>query len=213
MLLSRKPAETLDYLIFGLGNPGAKYASTRHNAGWWVLDELARRFKPYKTASLNQGLADFCRLQASPLEDAKKVALIKPTTYMNLSGQCVRAWTRGHSAVPFVVVYDDCSMALGKLRLRRTGSAGGHNGIKSIIASLGTQDFDRLKLGIGEPPGQMDSADYVLQSPGKAELQELDSAVQRAADVLERLVAGLDFDAARQLLGESTATGKTPEGD
>ncbi len=202
MIFKSKAAEPLDYIIIGLGNPGPKYAATRHNAGWWVLDELARRYKPFKTSMLNQSQAAWMRLQPSPLDDPRRVLLVKPTTWMNLSGQSARAWVRANPGVPFIVVYDDCSMALGKLRLRRKGSAGGHNGIKSIIESLGSQEFDRLKLGIGEPPGQMDSADYVLQEPGKAERAELDDAVGRSADVLERLICGLDWEAALRSIGD-----------
>lgn len=202
MLFERKPAEELHYLIFGLGNPGPKYAATRHNAGWWVLDELARRYKPFKTTMLNQSQASYLRLQSDPLADARRVVLVKPTTWMNLSGQSVRAWVKANPKIPFIVVYDDCSMSLGKLRLRRKGSAGGHNGIKSIIECLGGSEFDRLKLGIGEPPGQMDSADYVLQEPGKGDRAELDDAVQRCADVLERLASGLDWDAALRMIGD-----------
>ncbi|MCC7477569.1 aminoacyl-tRNA hydrolase [bacterium] len=207
MLFQRKSAEELDFLVFGLGNPGPKYAATRHNAGWWVLDELLRRHKPFKTVSLNQSQAAYARIQPGPLDDAKRVALIKPVTYMNLSGQSIRAWVKGQAGTPFIVVYDDCSMALGKLRLRRKGSAGGHNGVKSIIASLGGQEFDRLKLGVGEPPGQMDSADYVLQEPGKAERLELDLAVVRAADVLEGLIGGMDWEAALRMIGDPGPSG------
>ena len=185
----RQPAHhKVEYIIFGLGNPGAKYKDTRHNVGWWVLDELARRHKPGKTQAMHKSQVDFVKLTGVHGELA--VALVKPTTYMNLSGQCVREWTRAHPDAPWVVVYDDVDLPPGKLRLRPDGSAGGHNGIKSIIGSLGGhQDFARLRLGIGRPEGGADTADYVLEEPSRLERRELDHTVAHAADVLEELVA------------------------
>src|SRR5690349_14412192 len=105
-----------EYIIFGLGNPGAKYAGTRHNAGWWVLDELARRHKPLKTQALYKSQVDFIKLMGPTAEIV--VALVKPTTYMNLSGQSVREWLRAHDKAAWAVVYDEVDLPPGKLRLR-----------------------------------------------------------------------------------------------
>ena len=116
----------MEYIIFGLGNPGARYKDTRHNVGWWVLDELARRYKPQKTQAMHKSQVDFVRLPGAHGELA--VALVKPTTYMNLSGQSVREWTRAHPDAPWVVVYDDVDLPPGKLRLRPDGSPAGTTG-------------------------------------------------------------------------------------
>lgn len=193
----RQPAHhKVEYIVFALGNPGARYRDTRHNVGWWVLDELARRHKPRATESRHKSQVDYVELLGAHGELA--VALVKPTTYMNLSGQAVREWTKAHPDAPWVVVYDDVDLPPGKLRLRPDGSAGGHNGVKSIIQSLGgKQDFARLRLGIGRPEGGGDTADYVLETPSRLERMELDHTVAHAADVIEELVAR-GFDPAAQ---------------
>jgi peptidyl-tRNA hydrolase, PTH1 family len=187
------------FMLFGLGNPGAKYAATRHNVGWWVLDELARRYKPEKTTAMHKSQVDFCRIMG-PTEPIV-VALIKPTTYMNLSGQSVREWLKAYPNAPWAVVYDEADLPVGRLRLRAEGSAGGHNGMKSIIQALGgNQQFTRLRVGVGRPPEGMDTADYVLEVPGRKEREELDWTLPTAADVLEVLIEK-GFDAAQQRLG------------
>ena len=184
----RKPAHhTVEYIVFALGNPGARYKDTRHNVGWWVLDELARRHKPLKTEARHKSQVDYVKLPGAHGE--LSIALVKPTTYMNLSGQSVREWVRAHPDAPWIVVYDDVDLPPGKLRLRPDGSAGGHNGVKSIIQSLGgQQDFARLRLGIGRPEGGGDTADYVLETPSRLERAELERTVGHAADVIEVLV-------------------------
>jgi PTH1 family peptidyl-tRNA hydrolase len=200
MFLRRPAAESPDCIIIGLGNPGVQYAGTRHNLGWWVLDELARRHKVNRTASKHNSQVDWLRIGAEGAE-RRQVALVKPTTFMNLSGRAVAGWRRAYPESAMVVVYDDIALPLGKLRLRRKGSAGGHNGIKSIIASIG-EAFDRLKIGLGAPPGSMDSADYVLAKPARREAEELGLAVQNAADLLEILIEG-GYEAAMRRLGQS----------
>ena len=205
----RQPAHhKVEYIIFGLGNPGAKYSGTRHNVGWWVLDGLAKRHKPQKTQSMHRSQVDFIKLPHGHGEIS--VALVKPTTYMNHSGQSVREWTRAHPDAPWVVVYDDVDLPPGKLRLRPDGSAGGHNGMKSIIQSLaGRADFARLRLGVGRPEDKSeDTADYVLGTPGRLERIELERTVEHACDVLELLVEA-GFDRASQRANGNGSNGSS----
>ena len=188
--------QPLEFIVFGLGNPGLDHGRTRHNVGWWVLDELARRQDVTRTEARHLGQADYLSLADLP------AALVKPTTYMNRSGRCVGPWLREYSDCRWLVVHDDITMAPGKLRLRRKGSSGGHKGIRSIIQVLGTEAFDRLKIGVGEPPTDLDSAEWVLSPPTSAEEDQLASAIQRAADLVELLAAGR-FEEAQQQTGAS----------
>lgn len=145
------PDDVRPQLIVGLGNPGAKYSKTRHNVGFDVLDQLSKRWQvPLSEQRRYQG--EFGEGFAAP---GQKVRLLKPTTYMNRSGQSVRAVVDWFKLSPqsVFVIYDDMDLPLGRLRLRLSGSAGGHNGIKSLIAHLGTQEFPRLRIGIGAPKG------------------------------------------------------------
>lgn len=185
------------FIVFGLGNPGVNYVRTRHNVGWWVLDELARQASSVKSAAKHHGQVDYCHLGEVP------TALVKPTTFMNRSGRCVNAWVHAYPAADFIVVYDDISLPVGKLRLRRKGSAGGHKGIQSIIDVLHTEDFDRLKMGIGTPPEYMDASDYVLTPPAPREEDQLATAIQRAVPVLQFLATG-DYEQALTLLARTT---------
>ncbi|HIK40491.1 aminoacyl-tRNA hydrolase [Thermoleptolyngbya sp. M55_K2018_002] len=162
-------------LIVGLGNPGAKYDRTRHNVGFMLVDELAR--------SWQINLADHKKFQGifgegtGPHRD--KIRLLKPQTYMNLSGQSIRAVVDWYKLSPesVLVVYDDMDLPLGRLRLRLSGSAGGHNGMKSIISHLGTQNFPRLRIGIGKPKTaaleDKDTVSHVLGQFSKAETEVL----------------------------------------
>ncbi|MGF1512776.1 MAG: aminoacyl-tRNA hydrolase [Elainellaceae cyanobacterium] len=141
--------DALPQLIVGLGNPGAKYAKTRHNIGFDVLEQLSKRWQiPLSEHRKFQG--EFGEGFAMP---GRKVRLLKPNTFMNRSGQSVRAAVDWFKLPPqsVFVIYDDMDLPVGRLRLRLSGSAGGHNGIKSLIAHLGTQDFPRLRVGIGAP--------------------------------------------------------------
>lgn len=173
------------FLIVGLGNPGPKYAATRHNAGFFVLDELASRvggrFKAHK------GHADVVegRLAGQP------VVLAKPKSFMNLSGGPIKAVSQFYK-VPLdrlVVVHDELDLPFGALRLKRGGGEGGHNGLKSTTSSLGSKEYARVRFGIGRPPGRQDPADYVLREFASAERKELPFLVDRAADAVEALIA------------------------
>ena len=151
----------LDFLIVGLGNPGRKYEESHHNAGFLALDDLAARLG----ASVTR--AKFDALTGMAVLAGKKVLLMKPQTFMNLSGKAVGAAASFYKLQPqqVLVLYDDIALAPGKLRIRPSGSAGGHNGIKSIIGALGTQDFPRIRIGVGERRGgEADLADFVLAS-------------------------------------------------
>lgn len=148
------------FLIIGLGNIGKQYENTRHNIGFWVADELARRH------NLTFGKAERKSVSADGIIQNKRVLIAKPQTYMNLSGEAVRALCDFYKIpnTQVIVVHDDLDLPLGTLRIRPTGSAGGQNGVKSIIQYLGTQEFTRVRCGIGRPPGRQDPAAYVLQA-------------------------------------------------
>ena len=167
-------------LVVGLGNPGAEYADTRHNVGWPVLDAVARalgasEFRPDKK---------FRAEIAEARHVGDKVLLIKPQTYMNLSGESVGALMRFHKLTPrdVLVVYDDLAIPLGTVRLRADGSAGGHNGIKSLIAHLNGQVFDRVRVGIGPQPVGVKSEQFVLSKWTPSERLLLPEAVALGAE-------------------------------
>ena len=144
------------YIIAGLGNPGNRYEHTRHNAGFEVIDILADRMGICVDEKKHKALCGRGALEG------QKVILIKPQTFMNLSGESLRAAADFYKVEPenIIIVYDDVSLEPGQLRIRGKGSAGGHNGIKNIISHLGTQEFPRVKVGVGEKPKEMDLADY-----------------------------------------------------
>ncbi len=146
------------YIIAGLGNPGAKYAGTRHNAGFSVIDELADKYNISVDMAKHQGLS------GKGVIAGEKVLLVKPMTYMNESGVCLRQVMDYYKAdiEDLIVIFDDISLEPGRLRVRAKGSAGGHNGIKSIIAHLGTDQFKRIKIGVGDKPKGWDLVDWVL---------------------------------------------------
>ena len=146
------------YIIFGLGNPGRKYAGTRHNVGFDAVTALADAFGIKLSDTMLKGLS------GRGIIAGQRVILVQPQTFMNLSGECVRAYADFYKVPPeqILVLCDDISLEPGKLRLRVKGSAGGHNGLKSIIANLGTSVFPRLRIGVGEKPFGWDLADHVL---------------------------------------------------
>jgi PTH1 family peptidyl-tRNA hydrolase len=173
-------------VIVGLGNPGAKYDQTRHNIGFAAIDRLARRWQiPLSENRKFQG--EFGEGRGV---GADKIRLLKPLTYMNLSGQSIRAVTDWYKLPPesVLVIYDDMDLPIGKLRLRQSGSAGGHNGIKSTIAHLGTQNFPRLRIGIGSPKAaaaDKDTIAHVLGQFSKAEAEVLDQVLQLVIEAIE----------------------------
>lgn len=172
------------YLVVGLGNPGSKYTKTRHNIGFRVVEALAERNGARLDTDKHKGLIGKGTI------GAEKVIFAKPLTYMNLSGECVRAVADFYKipAENVIVVFDDISLDVGKLRIRKKGSAGGHNGIKSIIAHLGGENFPRLKFGVGDKPSGMDLADYVLGNFSAADEQILKQAIDRACDAVECMI-------------------------
>ena len=171
-------------LIAGLGNPGKEYENTRHNAGFLVLDTLAQKLGADLSERKHRALC------GKAVIGGQKVILLKPQTFMNSSGESIRAAADYYKVPPedILVVYDDISLAPGQLRIRAKGSAGGHNGIKSIIAHLGTQEFPRVKVGIGEKPPRMDLADYVLGHFSSGEKKIMEEAAKEAADAICEIV-------------------------
>jgi PTH1 family peptidyl-tRNA hydrolase len=175
-------ASTLDLLVAGLGNPGREYERTRHNAGWMVIDELARRHDGSFRSKFDGQLSEI-RLEGL------RLALLKPETYMNVSGKSITAAQRFFKVDldALLVVHDDVDLDSGRLQARGGGGLGGHNGLRSIAGALGTQDFLRLRIGVGRP-GRGDRrpiADYVL-SPFEAE-QDVEALISRAADAVESM--------------------------
>jgi PTH1 family peptidyl-tRNA hydrolase len=177
--------DTPTKLIVGLGNPGKDYDHTRHNIGFDVVDRFA---------SLNQiqvTKRDFRAIAGDGRVGETRVFLLKPRTYMNLSGESVALFLRQKplELTDILVVADDIALPVGKLRLRPGGSAGGHNGLKSIIAHLHSQEFPRLKFGVGAPRDASAQVDFVLSRFSKAEQQAVDEAVDRSISVLETWIA------------------------
>lgn len=174
------------YLIAGLGNPGREYENTRHNVGFASIDRLAEK------NHISIDMKKFQALCGTGYIGGQKVLLLKPQTYMNLSGESLRAACDFFKIDPeqeLIVIYDDISLAPGQLRIRAKGSAGGHNGIKSIISHLGTQVFLRVKVGVGEKPQGWDLADYVLGHFSKEEQQVMQESFDRAADAAAALLS------------------------
>jgi PTH1 family peptidyl-tRNA hydrolase len=172
------------FLVVGLGNPGPEYEDTRHNLGFRVIDELARRL----------GISSLKSKHHSFIGEAKvgdhKVILVQPQTFMNNSGPAVRGsleWYKLHIKA-LIVIYDDVDLEVGQVRIREKGSAGGHHGMESVIASLGTSEFARVRVGIGRESLTADVTDYVLQRIPPAQRENLDTAVVTAADAVEAIV-------------------------
>jgi PTH1 family peptidyl-tRNA hydrolase len=177
------------WLVVGLGNPGPRYAATRHNIGFAIVELLAQRLGGRFKA--HRGRCDVVETQLS----GRPVVLVKPKSYMNESGGPIVAILRFYK-IPIhrlIVVHDDLDLPLGTLRLKLGGGDGGHNGLRSAVAALGSRDFFRVRFGIGRPPGQRDPADYVLREFTAAERKELPYLIDHAADAVEALLAkGLD---------------------
>lgn len=180
------------FIIVGLGNPTTEYAGTRHNVGFDVIDAIAEKYNISVTERKNRA---FC---GKGIIAGQKVILVKPQTYMNLSGESVRGVMDFYKVDPeteILVIFDDVSLDVGQLRIRKKGSAGGHNGIKSIIQHLGTSDFQRIKVGVGEKPKDYDLADYVLGHFSKAEKEIMQEGYKRAITAVELILQG-EIDAA-----------------
>lgn len=165
-------------LIVGLGNPGREYANTRHNIGFRAIDQLSQQY----SIPLNQ--KKHKAIYGSGYIEGQKVILAQPQTYMNLSGESVRELVDFYKIEPedVIVIFDDISLPVGQLRLRKKGSAGGHNGIKNIIAHLGSQDFPRIKIGVGEKPAGWDLKDHVLGAFSKEDEPLVKESIENAAD-------------------------------
>ena len=180
------------YLIAGLGNPGRKYERTKHNVGFDVIDYVTDRHRiPFSgiqfQAECGKGIIA-----------GQKVMLAEPLTYMNLSGEAVAALVNYYKLDPeeeLIVIYDDIRLDPGQIRVRKKGSAGGHNGIKNIIACLGTDKFKRIRVGIGAKPDRWDLADYVLAPFTPENREKIEDAIKDAADALELILSG-DMDEA-----------------
>ena len=180
----------VSWLVVGLGNPGAKYENTRHNVGFMTADALAgRNGEPIRRVKYHA-------LTSEAVIGGQSVLLMKPTTFMNLPGQAVSEAARFYKipADHVLVISDDVDLPLGKLRIRKSGSAGGHNGLKNIIQLLGTDQFPRLKIGVGgKPHPDYNMADWVLGQFQGEDKKTIDAAVARAADAVECLLAdGID---------------------
>jgi len=173
------------YIVAGLGNPTKKYENTRHNIGFDVIDVIAEKYNIPMNQQKHKAIC------GSGYIEGQKVLLLKPQTFMNLSGTSVREAVDFYKVDPvaeFVVIYDDINLDPGQLRIRKQGSAGGHNGIKDIIANLGTQDFPRIRVGVGEKPKEYDLADYVLGHFGEEDRKLVNEAAVHAVDALSRIL-------------------------
>ena len=176
-MFRRQPAG-VEWLIVGLGNPGEQYENTRHNVGWRALDEAAELAKVPVQKLKYRALTNTCQLGGA------RVLLMKPVTFMNLSGESVGQAARFYKVPPerVLVFSDDVSLPVGRLRIRKSGSAGGHNGLKSIIQHLGTDQFPRIKIGVGgKPHPDYDMADWVLGKFPPEDRKVIDEMVQKAA--------------------------------
>ena len=175
------------FLIAGLGNPTLQYRGTRHNVGFDVIDTLADKYNIAVETRKSRALI------GKGIIAGQKVLLVKPQTYMNLSGESIGelvSYYKVDEEQELLVIYDDVSLDVGQLRIRRKGSAGGHNGIKDIIRHLGTDVFPRIKIGVGEKPKGYDLADYVLGHFSREEREMMEEGYQKAAEAVEMILAG-----------------------
>ena len=182
----------VSHVIVGLGNPGAQYLHTRHNAGFLAIDYICKKYGATVNRSGYKGLWGEATIAG------KRVILVKPQTYMNLSGECVRAVLDFYKISPdnLIIIYDDISLSVGRLRVRRDGSAGGHNGIKSILEHLGTKTFPRIKIGVGEKPhADYDLASWVLSEFSAEDLKNLEATFPTVCEGLEKILSATIDDA------------------
>lgn len=177
------------YLIVGLGNPEEEYSNTRHNMGFNVINKIANKYEIEIKKNKFQGLYE------SGIIESQKVILIKPQTYMNLSGNCVKEVVDFYKIEKenIIIIYDDMDIEPGEIKIRKKGSSGGHNGMKSIIEMLGTEEFPRIRIGIGRPSYDEDKINYVIGEIPKEENQKLEEGVEKAVEgVIEILKNGID---------------------
>lgn len=189
------------YIIVGLGNPGKEYVNTRHNIGFDVIDKLA------ETENISVIEKKHKALIGKGYVAGEKCVLVKPQTYMNLSGESVRQildYYKVDETEGLIVISDDISLEVGALRIRKKGSAGGHNGLKNIIAHLGHDTFKRVKMGVGEKPKGYDLADYVLGHFSAGERKTMDDAAKRAVEAICMMIAQ-DVDAAMNAYNRKSA--------
>ena len=191
----REGAGPITYLVVGLGNPGAQYTTTRHNAGFLALDYLCEKY------GARTDRARFKSLVGEATIGGVRVLLMRPQTYMNLSGEAVSEAMHFYKldATHVIVLSDDVSLEPGRLRVRRKGSAGGHNGLKSLNEHLGTDEYPRIKMGVGQKPNrEYDLADWVLSHFSAEELSALQDSLPTLAEGLQKMLVG-DVDAAMQI--------------
>lgn len=180
------------FIIAGLGNPDRQYEGTRHNVGFDVIDRLADKYNIAVDVKKHRAML------GKGVIERQKVILAKPQTYMNLSGESIRSlvdYYKIDGEHELLVIYDDINLGVGQLRIREKGSAGGHNGIKNIIAHLGTQVFPRIRVGVGEKPSRYDLADYVLGHFSRAEKELMDEGYDHAVKAVGMILSGRIGDA------------------
>lgn len=172
------------YIIIGLGNPTDQYKATRHNVGWDAITRLSDDFRIPLDSKKHKAIC------GKGYIEGEKVVLAQPVTYMNLSGESVRELVDFYKVTPeeIIVIYDDISLEVGQLRIRKKGSAGGHNGIKSIISHLGTDEFPRIKIGVGDKPKDFDLADYVLSRFKAEEQPAIREALKDSSDACKMII-------------------------
>lgn len=173
------------YIIVGLGNPTKEYDKTRHNIGFMLIDELADRFDIHVTTIQHKALV------GKGIINGQKVLLAKPQTYMNLSGEAVKELVDYYKVDPeseLIIISDDIDLPPGYIRVRPKGSAGGHNGLKNIIALTGTQEFNRVRIGVGKKPPKMDLADYVLGHFKEEDKEPMKNGINDAIDAIEMIL-------------------------
>ena len=186
------------FVIIGLGNPEEKYAGTRHNAGFDVINKLADKYRIDVTTRKSRAYV------GSGVIAGRKVLLVKPQTFMNLSGESVRSVMDFYKLDPeteMLVIYDDINLEPGSIRVRKKGSAGGHNGMKNIILHLGTSTFPRLRVGVGEKPKEFDLADFVLSHFSKSEKEAMQDGYEKAVSAVEMILMD-DIDGAMNLFNK-----------
>lgn len=188
------------FLIVGLGNPGKEYEDTRHNIGFKVVDNIAKEY------NIQINRQKFKGIYGEGFINGEKVILLKPTTYMNLSGESVREVVNFYNIEndEILIIYDDISLDVGKLRIREKGSAGGHNGIKSIIAHLGSEVFSRIKIGVGQP--NSDLVKHVLGKFSKEEMITLDESIEAATNATAEIIKNDVKTAMNQFNGFKAST-------